>query len=95
MPSTTSTQETSSELPPSEVLHRLAISQSGFVFDPVSGRSFSVNETGLAILRLLQREPRLDTLLDRLAGDFDVDRRRAERDVLEFLGSLREQLHAL
>jgi hypothetical protein len=28
---------------------RLALSESGFVFDPVSGQSFSVNETGRVI----------------------------------------------
>jgi hypothetical protein len=42
---------------------RLAVSESGFVFDPVSGQSFSVNETGLVVLHLAQQEQDLDKLL--------------------------------
>ncbi|MBF0144107.1 MAG: PqqD family protein [Magnetococcales bacterium] len=46
-------------LPPSrtdmERLFGLAVSRNGFVFDPVSGQSFTVNATGLATLELLQR----------------------------------------
>ena len=40
------------------LFQRLASSESGFVFDPVSGQSYTVNETGLALLRLLQNNNR-------------------------------------
>jgi hypothetical protein len=79
-------------LPDSRVLERLAVSESGFVFDPVSGHSFSVNETGLEILRSLLDSRKLDSLRERLVQEYDVDETTLERDLFEFLGSLRDQL---
>jgi len=79
-------------LPDSKSVERLAISESGFVFDPVSGHSFTVNETGLAILRSLQSDRHLDSLRERLLAEYDVERTTLDRDLLEYLGSLRDQL---
>jgi hypothetical protein len=79
-------------LPDAKTLQRLAISESGFVFDPVSGHSFTLNETGLTILRALQRDRHLDRLREGLTAEYDVDERALDRDLLEFLGSLRDQL---
>jgi hypothetical protein len=59
-------------LPDAKCLERLAVSESGFVFDPVSGHSFTVNETGLSILRTLQQDRHLDTLRAALREEFDV-----------------------
>lgn len=76
--------------PPLTSLQRLAISESGFVFDPASGHNFTVNETGLTILRLLQKDNHLASLLDKLAEEYDATPRELERDVLEFAGVLRD-----
>lgn len=78
--------------PPSDVLNRLAVSESGFVFDPASGHHFTVNETGLVLLRLLLKEPRLDEILETLRAEFDADPRDIERDVIEFVSALRENV---
>ena len=80
----------SSPFPPLSSLQRLAISESGFVFDPVSGHNFTVNETGLTILRLLQKENELNPLLEKLSQDYEASPRVLERDVLEFAGLLRD-----
>ncbi|MDP2810276.1 MAG: PqqD family protein [Rhodocyclaceae bacterium] len=80
------------DLPTPEILRRLALSESGFVFDPVSGNSFTVNETGLVLLRLLQRETDLPALMTAIAEDYDVAPAMAERDLIEFSGSLRQYL---
>lgn len=77
------------EFPKAETLQRLALSDSGFVFDPVTGNSFTVNATGLAILRGLQKGSALAPLLAGLAEEFEVDAPTAERDVVEFAGHLR------
>ena len=58
--------ESNTPFPPLTSLQRLAISASGFVFDPVSGHNFTVNETGLTILRLLQKNNELNTLLEKV-----------------------------
>ena len=80
--------------PPLDVLNRLAVSESGFVFDPASGHNVTVNETGLVLLRLLLKEQRLDQILGILRNEFDADPRDIERDVIEFVSALRENVGA-
>jgi hypothetical protein len=80
----------SAVLPSAQALRRLAISESGFVFDPMSGHHFTVNETGLEILRYLQKEQELGGLLALLGQEYNVSSRELERDVLEFAGMLRK-----
>lgn len=82
-------QNINSPFPPLSKIQRLAVSESGFVFDPVSGHNFTVNETGLAILRLLQKNTEVEPVLAHLEQEYDVSQRDAERDVLEFAGVLR------
>lgn len=79
-------------LPSAASIRRLAVSESGFVFDPTSGRSFTVNETGVAILRALQQELSLDAIRRDLAVEYEVAPQMLERDLSEFLGSLKDQL---
>ena len=81
---------TTSPFPPLSNLQQLAISESGFIFDPSSGHNFTVNETGLLILRLLQKENELEPLLNKLKENYDISQRELERDVLEFAGLLRD-----
>ncbi len=67
-------------------LSELALSESGFVFDPRSGATFSVNPTGLVLLRALQagtpREALAAALRGRCLGAEAAD---VERDVEDFL----------
>ncbi len=72
-------------------LEQLAISDSGFAFDPLTGHSFSINATGLAILGALKEgkgpgeaAAEVRTAFDTDAGD-DI-----ERDIEDFLARLRE-----
>lgn len=78
-----------SPFPPLTSMQRLAVSESGFVFDPVSGHNFTVNETGLFILRLLQKSTDVEPVLAKILEEYEVSQREAERDVLEFAGLLR------
>lgn len=85
-----STQGQSVALPKAAVLMRLALSDSGFVFDPVTGNSFTVNGSGLAILRRLQQQGSdLAGTVASLCEEFDVEAMAAERDVIEFANLLR------
>ncbi|MGD8938514.1 MAG: PqqD family protein [Gammaproteobacteria bacterium] len=77
-------------IPTAETLRRLAVSESGFVFDPVSGHNFTVNDTGLVILRRLQHDQDFSRLLQELQQEFDADPSEIERDIIEFVGMLRE-----
>lgn len=77
-------------IPSAETLRRLAVSESGFVFDPVSGHNFTVNDTGLVILRRLQANQNFSELLNELQQEFDAEPSEIERDIIEFIGILRE-----
>lgn len=89
MESETTAGGRSVELPKADILMRLALSDSGFVFDPVTGNSFTVNGSALAILRLLQRESALDRVVARLCEEYDAEAPLVERDVIEFAALLR------
>ena len=77
-------------LPEPGLLQRLAINESGFVFDPVSGRSFTVNESGFALINLMRHETNIDSLIKQLINDWNIEARQAERDLLEFAAELRK-----
>jgi len=79
-------------MPSQDTIQRLALNDSGFVFDPLNGHSFSANEVGLYILRFLQREHDMGALLDAVERDFEVQRSQAERDITEFFEQLRVHL---
>lgn len=71
-------------------LRDLAISESGFVFDPYTGATFSLNEPGLLALTALRDGLDRDGVLTRLASAFEIQPGLdIGRDLDEFLLSLR------
>ena len=79
--------------PPAKLVERLALSASGFVFDPVGGSSFTANETGIAVLRILQDgASEAPEIVERLSREYNAPAAVLERDVLDFAARLREVL---
>jgi len=75
-----------------ERLHHVAVSDSGFVFDPYTGLTFSVNSTGRAILERLRAGDGVEGICQALAERFATGQGDdLQRDVREFLLQLREQ----
>ncbi len=73
-------------------LKDLAVSESGFVFDPHSGQTFSLNQTGRAVLEALRRGASADEIVAGLREAFAVEPGAdLARDVAEFLLVAREQ----
>jgi PqqD family protein of HPr-rel-A system len=73
-------------------LGELAISDTGFVFDPLTGHTYNVNGTALALLRALKSGKPLDAILAELNASFEVEPGQdLARDVEEFISRLREQ----
>ena len=68
----------------------LAISESGFVFDPQSGDVFTVNPTGREILNMLKDGLPQDLIVEHLEALFTVDGEDVARDVAEFIGLLED-----
>lgn len=68
----------------------LAVSESGFVFDPWSGNTFTVNATGLVLLAGLKEKVGREALIERLRDAFDVQPQAdLERHLDEFMHELR------
>jgi hypothetical protein len=76
-----------------EVFKRLALSDSGFVFDPVTGKSYTVNETGFWLIKQLQQDSSLDVLKTQIAREFDGEEKTIERHVMEFLEQIRRHIY--
>ncbi len=81
--------KTTEQIMMSERLKDLAISDSGFVFDPYSGATYNANVTALRLLRGLRAGRSADELADELAGDCLLAPEEALRDVADFIQQLR------
>jgi hypothetical protein len=66
----------------------LVINESGFTFDPFTGETFTLNETGAMIIRDLREDIPLAKISEKLAKTFNVNRNNAYTDVLEFRNKL-------
>jgi fructose-1,6-bisphosphatase/inositol monophosphatase family enzyme len=82
----------SETLPESTLLQRLAINDSGFVFDPVTGQSFTANESGAALLHLMMHNKSVPDIINQLTDQWNISPQQAERDLLEFSAELRKVL---
>jgi len=67
----------------------IAISENGFIFNPLTGDSFSVNETGLFILQKLKEGESKETIMKTLQDEFELDANSAEIDLNDFLSMLK------
>jgi hypothetical protein len=66
-------------------LHRnIALSDTGFVFNPASGDSFSVNPIGLSILKDFKDGKTEKEIIDKLVSEYNTTRETAERDLFDF-----------
>ncbi len=65
-------------------LHQLALSDEGFVFDPQTGDSFQVSETGIAVLHALKAGRSDEETAQQLITDFEVSLEEARRDCADF-----------
>lgn len=70
-------------------LSQLALSDEGFVFDPQTGDSFQVSETGIAVLRALKEGRSDEETAQQLVADFEVSLEEARRDCTDFRSQLK------
>ncbi|QQR90055.1 MAG: PqqD family protein [Myxococcales bacterium] len=71
-------------------LSDLAVSDTGFVFDPFTGSTFSANKTALLLIRGFKEKTPKAELIDILQREFEIEPTDTlERDVDEFIQVLR------
>ncbi|MBI5682645.1 MAG: PqqD family protein [Deltaproteobacteria bacterium] len=67
----------------------IAVSETGFVFDPSTGHTYRLNKTGMVIVKMLQGGDDINMIAERLAEGFDTNKDRAVEDIIEFLSLLK------
>ncbi len=70
-------------------LKSLALSDSGFIFDPSTGQTFTTNETGLDIIRLLKEGRSVEEILEFIGEQYDGERDVIFKDTTQFLAQMK------
>jgi hypothetical protein len=68
----------------------LAISESGFIFDPVTGHSYTANTTGLRILELLKDGKDIDEVKSAMADEYEAGEDELSVDINDFIENLKK-----
>jgi hypothetical protein len=75
-----------------KILKNIALSDTGFVFNPSTGDSFSVNPIGLSILKDFKDGKSEADIKKKLLSEYQTDRETIEKDLYDFMKMI-EQLH--
>ncbi len=68
----------------------IAVSDSGFVFNPTTGDSYSMNQVGREILNHLANGKSLEEIKAFMTAEYDVDEASFEKYYFDFLSMLRQ-----
>ena len=66
----------------------IATSEAGFIFNPGTGDSFSVNNTGAEILTLLKDNKSQQEIIEKIILKYEVEKGQLEKDLDDFVSQL-------
>ena len=66
----------------------IALSENGFVFNPSTGDSFTMNKTGKEVMMLIKDGKNISQITELMIEKYDVDRNTLERYLSDFLNDL-------
>jgi hypothetical protein len=66
----------------------IATSESGFIFNPGNGDSFSVNDIGSEIISLLKEGKSHSEIIEAISSKYDTEKIQVERDLEDFVSLL-------
>ena len=72
-----------------KVRKNIAISDSGFLFNPSTGDSYSVNPIGQEIIQLLEDEKTEEQIMEFILDNYMIDKTTVEKDLYDFLNMLK------
>ena len=73
-----------------KIKSNLAVSDSGFIFNPSNGDSFSTNTVGSDIIRLLKAGNSFDSIKKEIIEKYEVDEILFEKDFHDFVSQLQD-----
>ena len=71
-----------------EINKNIAISESGFIFNPTTGDSFSTIPLGVEVITLLKDGKSLDEVIVLVLEKYDIEKSRLEKDLGDFFSML-------
>jgi len=77
-----------------KIKKNIAISESGFIFNPTTGDSFSTNPIGFEIIHLLKEEKSKEEIKESILNRYAVDESTFEKDFYDFSNLLQNALIA-
>ena len=72
-----------------KIRKNIAVSDTGFLFNPSTGDSYSVNPIGMDIIRLLKQNKDKDHVKKAIMSDYACDEATFEKDYYDFTTVLR------
>jgi Coenzyme PQQ synthesis protein D (PqqD) len=71
-----------------KIKKNIAVSDTGFLFNPSTGDSYSVNPVGLEMLRLMKEEKEDSLIVDHIQNNYLIARDTIEKDLYDFKNML-------
>jgi hypothetical protein len=66
----------------------IATSESGFIFNPANGDSFSVNEIGAEIITFMKDDRSPSEIVEAITSKYDTEKKQVEKDLEDFISLL-------
>ena len=73
-----------------KIKKNIAVSETGFVFDPTSGESYSLNSTGQQIIALMKEGRSPEEISAIMTGEYEIDAASFEKYYFDFFTILRQ-----
>jgi hypothetical protein len=73
-----------------KIRKNIAISDSGFIFNPDTGESFTANSIGLEVLDMLKEDLDFETIRKKILSRYNADKDTVEKDYYDFIGMLHQ-----
>ena len=68
-----------------KIRSNIALSETGFVFNPSTGESFTLNPSGMEIFDMLRQETSKEDILKSFLEKYDIEHDLAEKDLEDFI----------
>lgn len=72
-----------------KVNHNIAVSESGFLFNPSTGESFTLNPIGARLITLFKEGLSDEEILQKITEEYNVEKNDLSKDLLDFENMLR------
>jgi len=73
-----------------QIKKNIALSNTGFVFNPTTGDSYTINQVGQEILEYLGNNKTVEEITSMMTGTYDIDPASFEKYFYDFISMLRQ-----